>query len=166
MKTSLRSLTSTCGLLLIGFVAGITVGGARSEHRPGSEQPGSDSTMLAQAAPSSPGALPERRGAVPGLDMNAVEKAIGQAAKVALDKAAAEAVDRIQKAALPAELTTLQQRIGELGRMRDEIRTQISDVRAKALQYALWGAVALFGVMVLASVLGGAIVAVLFRPRH
>jgi len=155
-----------CGLLLIGLVAGINIGGARSEHRAVPEQPGPVSTMLAQAAPSSPGASVGRPAGVAGLDMNAIEKAIGQAAKVALDKAATEAVDRVQQAALPAELTTLRQRISELAKMRDEIRAQISDVRARAVQYAIWGAVAFFGVMVLASVLGGAIVAALFRPRH
>jgi len=153
MKTLLRSLASGCGLLTIGFVVGINVDVARSDQ------------LLAQAAPSSPSASPDKPAGVTGLDMKAIEKAVGQAAKAAIDKAAAETLERIQKAALPPELTTLRQRIGELDTLRNEITTEISEVRAKALQYALWGAAAFFGMMVLASALGGAIVAALFRTR-
>jgi hypothetical protein len=166
MKTSLRSLASACGLLTIGFVVGIGVGAARGDDTSVSEQPGRASAMLAQAAPSPPGSPPGKPAGATGVDMKAVEQAIAVAAKVAFDKAAAEALERFQKAAVPPELATLRQRIGELDRLRNEVRAEISDVRANALQYALWGAAAFFGVMVLASVLGGAIVAALFRPRR
>jgi hypothetical protein len=150
-KAFLRSLASGCGLLAIGFVVGISVGAARSDHRPGAEQ-------LAQAA-STPGSTA-------GLDTDAVEKAMNRAAKAAFDKAAQEAVDRIQTTALPPELATLRQRVAELDRLRSEIASQVSAARATALQYALWGLAALFGVMVLASVVGGTIVAALFRSRR
>jgi hypothetical protein len=150
MKAFPRSLASGCGLLAIGFVVGISIGDARSDHRPLPEQ-------LAQAAPSLRG--------TPGLDMDAVEKAMDRAAKAAFDKAAAEAVERIQKAAVPPELATLRQRVADLDRLRTELAAQVSAARATALRYAIWGLAALFGVMVLASVVGGSIVAMLFRRR-
>src|SRR5262245_33999848 len=137
MKAFSRSLASGCGLLAIGFVIGISVGTARSDHRPIPEQ-------LAQAAP-----LPG------GLDMDAVEKAMNRAAKAAFDKAAAEALERIQKAAVPPEVATLRQRIADLDKLRSEIAAQVSAARTTALHYALWGLAAFFGVMVLASVVGG-----------
>ena len=149
MKAFFRSLASGCGLLAIGFVAGISVGDARSDHRPAPEQ-------LAQAASS---------GSPAGLDMDAVERAVNRAAKAAFDKAADEAVDRIQRTALPPELTTLRQRVADLDRLRGEIASQIAAARATALHYTLWGLAGLFGVMVLASIVGGTIVAALFRRR-
>jgi hypothetical protein len=150
MKAFPRSLASGCGLLAIGFVVGLSIGDARSDHRPVPDQ-------LAQATPSP--------GSTGGLDMAAVEKAMDRAAKAAFDKAAAEAVDRIQKAAVPPELATLRQRVADLDRLRTEFAAQMSAARATALRYALWGLAAFFGVMVLASVVGGSIVAVLIRRR-
>lgn len=166
MKAMLRSLASGCGLLAVGFVAGTSVGTARSEHRPILEQPGASPTLLAQASPSSPAAPLDKRATAGGVDMNALEKAMERAAKAALDKAAAEAVERIQKAIVPPELATLRQRIGELDRLRGEIGTEIAGVRATALRYAMWAGAGFFAVMVLASVVGGAIVAALFRPSR
>jgi hypothetical protein len=150
MKAFPRSLASGCGLLTIGFVVGLSIGAARSDNRTVPEQ-------LAQAVPSS--------GTAGALDMAAVEKAMDRAAKAAFDKAAAEAVDRIQKAAVPPELATLRQRVADLDRLRTELAAQVSTARATVLRYALWGLAAFFGVMVLASVVGGSIVAVLFRRR-
>lgn len=150
-----RSLASACGLLAIGFVVGISVGAARSDHRPLPDQ--SVPEQLAQAAPSP--------GNMRGLDMDAVEKAMDRAAKAAFDKAAAEAVERIQKAGVPPEVTALRQRIADLDRLRTELAAQVSAARATVLRYALWGLAAFFGAMVLASVVGGTIVAALFR-RH
>jgi hypothetical protein len=155
MKAFPRSLASGCGLLTIGFVVGISVGAARSDHRPPDQ---AIPEQLAQAAPSSR--------ITGGLDMDAVEKAMDRAAKAAFDKAAAEAVDRIQKAAVPPEVATLRQRVADLDRLRTELAAQVSTARATVLRYALWGLAAFFGVMVLASVVGGSIVAVLFRPRR
>ena len=152
MNALLRSSVSACCFLITGFVVGISVGVARSDS-------GHDSTMLAQARPTT-------QGTAAGLDMAAVEKAVSQAARAAFDKAAADALERLQKAALPPELATLRQRIGELDTLRNEVRIEIANVRSKMLHYALWGGVAFFGLMVLASVLGGAIVAALFRRRR
>jgi Ni,Fe-hydrogenase III large subunit len=98
--------------------------------------------------------------------MTALEKAVERAANAALDKAAAEAVERIQKAMVPPELATLRQRIGELDRLRSGITTEIAEVRATTLRYAIWAGAGFFAVMVLASIVGGAIVAALFRPSR
>jgi hypothetical protein len=65
----------------------------------------------------------------------------------------------------------------ELKALRDEMKTQVGEVRAlidrkvdeaghKAKTYAIWGAVGFFALMVLASVLGGVIVALLFRRNR
>jgi hypothetical protein len=156
LKALLRSPASVCGLLIIGFAVGISVGVARSDH-PSVPGPGRVSDMLAQAAPPPPGTSPDKPADTAGVDMAAVERAIDRAAKAAFDKAAAEAVERIHKAT---------QRIGEFDKLRNEIKTEISEVRAQMLTYAIWGGVAFFGLMVLASVLGGAIVAALFRKRR
>jgi hypothetical protein len=166
MKTLLRSLASACGLLTVGLVVGINVGSARSDHRAVAEPSGQFPTMLAQAAPSQPSTSPDKPAGTVAVDMAVLERVISRAATAAFDKAAAGAVERLQKAMVPAELTSLRQRIGEFDKLRNEIRTAISEARAQVLQYALWGAVAFFGVMVLASIVGGAVVAALFRPRH
>jgi hypothetical protein len=166
MKTLLRSLASACGLLTVGLVVGINVGSARSDHGPVVEPSGHIPTMLAQAAPSQPDPSSDKPTGAVAVDMTVLERAINRAARAAFERAAAEAVERLQKAMVPTELTSLRQRIGEFDRLRNEIRADISEVRAQVLQYALWGAVAFFGVMVLASIVGGAIVAALFRPRH
>lgn len=65
----------------------------------------------------------------------------------------------------------------ELKALQDEMKAQVGDVRAlidkrvdeagrKAMTYAIWGAVGFFALMVLASVLGGVIVALLFRRNR
>jgi hypothetical protein len=65
----------------------------------------------------------------------------------------------------------------ELKALRDEMKAQVGEVRAlvdtkmdeaghKAMSYAIWGAVGFFALMVLASVLGGVIVALLFRRNR
>jgi hypothetical protein len=62
----------------------------------------------------------------------------------------------------------------ELKALRDEMAAQVGELRtlvdrkvdeagAKAKTYAIWAAVGFFALMVLASVLGGVIVALLFR---
>jgi hypothetical protein len=65
----------------------------------------------------------------------------------------------------------------ELKALRDEMASQVGEVRklidrkvdeagAKARTYAIWAAVGFFALMVLASVLGGVIVALLFRRNR
>lgn len=65
----------------------------------------------------------------------------------------------------------------ELKALRDEMTAQVGELRAlvdrkvdeaghKAMTYAIWAAVGFFALMVLASVLGGVIVALLFRRNR
>jgi hypothetical protein len=65
----------------------------------------------------------------------------------------------------------------ELKALRDEMKAQVGEMRAlvdkkideaghRAMSYAIWGAVGFFALMVLASVLGGVIVAMLFRRNR
>ena len=65
----------------------------------------------------------------------------------------------------------------ELKALRDEMTAQVGELRAlvdrkvdeaghKAMTYAIWAAVGFFVLMVLASVLGGVIVALLFRRNR
>lgn len=65
----------------------------------------------------------------------------------------------------------------ELKALQDEMKAQVSEVRAlidkkvdeagrKAMTYVIWAAVGFFALMVLASVLGGVIVALLFRRNR
>jgi len=65
----------------------------------------------------------------------------------------------------------------ELKALRDEMKAQVGEMRAmvdkkvdeaghKAMSYAIWAAVGFFALMVLASVLGGVIVALLFRRNR
>lgn len=65
----------------------------------------------------------------------------------------------------------------ELKALRDEMAAQVGELRAfvdrkyeeagaKAMTYVIWAAVGFFALMVLASVLGGVIVALLFRRNH
>ena len=65
----------------------------------------------------------------------------------------------------------------ELKALRDEMKAQVGEMRAmvdkkvdeaghKAKAYAIWAAVGVFALMVLASVLGGVIVALLFRRNR
>jgi hypothetical protein len=65
----------------------------------------------------------------------------------------------------------------ELKALRDDMAAQVGELRAlvdrrvdeaghKAMTYAIWGAVGFFALMVLASVLGGVIVALLFRRNR
>ena len=65
----------------------------------------------------------------------------------------------------------------ELKALRDEMTAQVGELRAlvdkkvdeaghKAMTFAIWAAVGFFALMVLASVLGGVIVALLFRRNR
>lgn len=107
-----------------------------------------------------------------GLTMAGSASAVAQApaqtppsAREAIDKTRESAAERAR--AMGPELKAL----------RDEMKAQVGEVRAlidkkvdeaghKAMSYAIWGAVGFFALMVLASVLGGVIVALLFRRNR
>ena len=71
------------------------------------------------------------------------------------------------KVALPPELKALRDEIAEqVGDLRATVNKKYEEAGAKAATYALWAAVGLFAIMVLASVLGGVIVALIFRQSR
>ena len=68
----------------------------------------------------------------------------------------------MQRAIVPPEIATLRQQLGTVGRIGDEI----ASIRRTLVGYAAWAAAGLFVLLVLASVVGGSIVALLFRSRR
>lgn len=108
-----------------------------------------------------------------GLMAAGAATAVAQPAPVQTPPAPKEAIEKGREAA--AERARA---LGpELKALRDEMKAQVSDVRtlidkkvdeagAKARTYAIWAAVGIFALMVLASVLGGVIVALLFRRNR
>lgn len=54
----------------------------------------------------------------------------------------------------------------QVGEMRALVDKKMDEAGHKAKTYAIWGAVGFFALMVLASVLGGVIVALLFRRNR
>lgn len=143
MRSLVRPLALAAAVATLAFLAGIRPGMAQGDDRP-----------------SSPGSKPG------ALDVAAVEQAVNRAVKAAVDQAMVQATERLQKAPALADAAALRQRLADLDKLRDDIRTEISRARATMLQYALLGAAGIFAVMVLASVLGGAIVAALFASRR
>ena len=150
MRTFLRNTTAALALLSAGFAGGLSVGAARGDE------------LVAQVvAPASPPPAARPSG-VPGLDAATLERVVTVAVTAAVERATAAAMDRLQRAVVPPDLANLRQQLGMVERHGAEIAT----IRRSLASYLLWGAAGLFGVLVLASVLGGMIVALLFRPRR
>jgi hypothetical protein len=82
-----------------------------------------------------------------------------------LEKGKDAVVDRARaKVSLPPELKALRDEVTEqVGELRAFVDKKYQDAGNKAVTYALWAAAGLFVIMVLASVLGGVVVALLFR---
>lgn len=82
-----------------------------------------------------------------------------------LEKGRESSVERARaKVPLPPELKALRDEVTEqVGDLRAFVDKKIQDAGAKAVSYALWAAAGLFALMILASVLGGVVVALLFR---
>lgn len=151
MKNVLRSAVAGLALLSAGFAGGLSVGAARGDE------------LLAQATPPAQApAQGTRPTATIGLDTATLERVVTAAVTAAVERATATAVERLQRAAVPPELATLRQRLGDLDRLSGEI----ASIRRSAVSYLVWGAVGLFVLLVLASVVGGSIVALLFRSRR
>ena len=150
MIASLRSAAAALVLLSAGFAGGLSVGAAYGEV------PTAGSVVLAQATP--PAGRPP---ALPTLDTATLERVVTTAVTAAIEKATAVAVERLQRAAVPPELATLRQRLGDL----DRLNSEIASIRRSLVGYAIWAAVGLFLLMVLASVAGGTLVALMFRSR-
>ena len=83
----------------------------------------------------------------------------------ALEKGRESSLDRARaKVPLPPELKALRDEVTEqVGELRAFVDKKIQEAGAKAVTYALWAAAGLFALMILASVLGGVVVALLFR---
>jgi hypothetical protein len=150
MKTSLRSAIAGLALLSAGFIGGLSVANARGDE------------LMAQATP--PAATPPAgrvTGAV-GIDAATLERVVNVAVAAAVERATNVALDRLQRALVPPELASLRQQLGTVERLSGEV----ASIRQALVSWLLWGAAALFGLLVLASVVGGTIVALLFRPRR
>jgi hypothetical protein len=85
-----------------------------------------------------------------------------------LEKAKDSGMERVRaNVPLPPELKALRDEIKEqVGDLRATVNKKYEEAGAKAAAYALWAAVGLFVIMVLASVLGGVIVALIFRRNR
>ena len=150
MKSFLRSATTTVALLAAGFAGGLSVDAARGDE------------LVAQViAPATP--PPQTRpSGIPGIDAATVERVVSAAVAVAVERATNTAIDRVQRAVVPPELANLRQQLGAVER----ITTEVAAIRRSIAQWLMWGAAGLFALLVLASVVGGTIVALLFRNRR
>jgi hypothetical protein len=101
----------------------------------------------------------------PAIDRAALEIIVQRAVQGAVDRASADAIDRLQKSPALADAAALRQKIEDLDRLRTEVRSEVAALRSTLVSYLIWAAVGFFVLMVLASVLGGAIVAMVFKGR-
>ena len=87
------------------------------------------------------------------------------AAREAIEKGKESAAERAR--AIGPELKALRdEMVSQVGEVRKLIDKRVDEAEAKARSYALLAAGGLFVIMVLASVLGGVIVALLFRRNR
>ncbi|MGQ3300931.1 hypothetical protein [Reyranella sp.] len=86
-------------------------------------------------------------------------------AREAIEKGKETAAERAR--AMGPELKALRDEMkAQVGEMRSLIDKKVDEAGHKAKTYAIWAAVGFFALMVLASVLGGVIVALLFRRNR
>jgi len=86
-------------------------------------------------------------------------------AREAIEKGKESAAERAR--AMGPELKALRDEMkAQVGEMRSLIDKKVDEAGHKAKTYAIWAAVGFFALMVLASVLGGVIVALLFRRNR
>ncbi|MCA0304307.1 MAG: hypothetical protein LCH95_18015 [Proteobacteria bacterium] len=148
MTFSLRAAFTALVLLSAGFAGGLSVGPARGD------------AQLAQATP--PAAAPPSANRVPGIDAATLERVVTIAVNAAVERATNTAIDRLQRAVVPPELSNLRQQLGTVERLSNEV----ASIRRSVISYLAWSAAGLFALLVLASVVGGSIVALLFRSRR
>lgn len=107
-----------------------------------------------------------------GLTLAGIVPAIAQApaqpspsAREAIERGRESAAERAR--AIGPELKALQDEMKtQAGELRALVDKKVDEAGRKAMTYAIWGAVGFFALMVLASVLGGVIVALLFRRNR
>jgi hypothetical protein len=86
-------------------------------------------------------------------------------AREAIEKSKESAAERAR--AMGPELKALRDEMtAQVGELRTLVDRKVDEAGRKAMTYAIWVAVGFFGLMVLASVLGGVIVALLFRRNR
>jgi len=107
-----------------------------------------------------------------GLALASAASAVAQApaqpppsARETIDKTRESATDRAR--AMGPELKALRDEMkAQVGEVRTLIDKKVDEAGHKAKTYAIWAAVGFFALMVVASVLGGVIVALLFRRNR
>ena len=158
MKTFVRSAVAGLVLLSAGFAGGLSVGSARGDALLAQATP--PATPQATPAPTTPPAA--GRGSSLALDAATLERVVSVAVTAAVEKATANAMERLQRAAVPPELASLRQQIGNL----DRLNAEVASFRRSLGRTLAWAAVGLFVLLVAASVVGGIIVTLLFRSRR
>lgn len=108
-----------------------------------------------------------------GLSIAGAAPVLAQQAQVPPQLSPREAIERGKESAaeraraLGPELKALRDEMtAQVGELRTLVDRKVDEAGRKAMTYAIWAAVGLFALMVLASVLGGAIVALLFRRNR
>jgi hypothetical protein len=108
-----------------------------------------------------------------GLMVAGAASVVAQQAQVQTPPSAREAIEKGKESAaeraraMGPELKALRDEMAsQVGEVRTLIDRKVDEAGAKARTYAIWAAVGLFVLMVLASVLGGVIVALLFRRNR
>lgn len=107
-----------------------------------------------------------------GLSIASAASALAQQAQVpppspreVIEKSRESAAERAR--AIGPELKALQDEMkAQVGEVRTLVDRKVDEAGRKAMTYAMWAAVGFFVLMVLASVLGGVIVALLFRRNR
>ncbi|TAJ94763.1 MAG: hypothetical protein EPO10_20135 [Reyranella sp.] len=86
-------------------------------------------------------------------------------ARETIEKSKESAAERAR--AMGPELKALRDEMtAQVGELRTMVDRKVDEAGRKAMTVAIWGAVGFFALMVLASVLGGVIVALLFRRNR
>ena len=107
-----------------------------------------------------------------GLSIASAASALAQQAQVpppspreAIERSKESAAERAR--AMGPELKALRDEMtAQVGELRALVDRKVDEAGHKAMTYAIWAAVGFFALMVLASVLGGVIVALLFRRNR
>lgn len=135
-------------LLLLSLLGGLVCSAAA--------QAGTGSGTLLAQAPTVPTVPPS--GQVLDRGRESLDKG-----KEAATAGAERALEKVPSA---ADLKAVRDELaGRVDKLQAAMTRKFEEAGDKAMSYAIWGGVALFGIMVLASVVGGAIVALIFRRR-
>ncbi len=108
-----------------------------------------------------------------GLTVASVSSVVAQQAQVQTPPSPREAIEKSKESAaeraraMGPELKALRDEMtAQVGELRAMVDRKVDEAGRKAMTVAIWGAVGFFALMVLASVLGGVIVALLLRRNR